>query len=232
MTLWSNWPDWIITLDDLFGLSGVPYHVATPLMIVGEVVVIITIILSIYFLRKGYKETAKLFAIYTALSIILMIVSPLFFGGEREYAVLIAISIYIFLPFILLVYVVRDVQDHPIETKDEPKIDRTKLANIVGIIGILVAVFLILYASLAIFMADIVAGLIGGTPDLLGIQIIGIVYGSVALMLLIGSIGLFFKINFFRYLAIISSLYLMIFGFPIAIAFFLCEDRVKELFRK
>jgi hypothetical protein len=85
-------------------------------------------------------------------------------------------------------------------------------------------------------MPDLVVGLIGDlTPfpptetQILGL---GIYYASIAFVLIIGSIGLFFKSNFCRILAMIGSGYFLIFGFPIAITFFLAENEVKSLFKK
>jgi len=57
-------------------------------------------------------------------------------------------------------------------------------------------------------------------------------FGVIALIMLIGSVGLFFKIQVFRYLVIVTSLYFILFGFPIAIALFLCEKDVKVMFKR
>jgi hypothetical protein len=104
-----------------------------------------------------------------------------------------------------------------------------------------VALFLLAYVYIAISYRDYLAEYIA--EDLIyykqnpsdiaaSIVIIGIIYGIAALILLICSIGLFFKINFCRYLVIATSLYFFIFGFPLAIALFLCEKDIKEMFGK
>ncbi len=218
-----------------FDLSGPLYHSLSSLMFIGDAIVIATLIISIYFLRKGYKDTFKLFLIATGLSIIsMLLISPLIYYGEREYAVMIQIGLYIFAPLFLLMYVARDIEDHPKETLDEPKITRKKLLTIVTALSTALAVFLILYASLAVFMPDFIGDLLGDTsPEALtNILIFGSIYFIIALILLIGSIGLFFKIRICRYLAIGASSYLIIFGFPIAIALFLCEKDIKALFSR
>jgi len=61
---------------------------------------------------------------------------------------------------------------------------------------------------------------------------LGFYYATIALMLLIGSVGLFFKNNFCRYLAIAASLYFFILGFTLAIILFLCEKDVKAMFKR
>ena len=218
-----------------FDLSGPLYHTLSPLMFIGDAIVIATLIVSIYFLRKGYKDTFKLFLIATGLSLIsILLISPLVYYGEREYAVMIQIGLYIFAPLFLLMYVARDIEDHPIETLDEPKIPREKLLTIVTALSTALAVFLIFYASIAIFMSDFIGELLGDTtPEgLTNILLVGVIYLIIALILLVGSIGLFFKVRICRYLAITASSYMIIFGFPIAIALFLCEKDIKALFSR
>jgi hypothetical protein len=135
----------------------------------------------------------------------------------------------------------RDVRDNKRETPDVPKIKRNSLINIVAVISIVVALFLLAYVYIAITEREYLAAYIAedltyykqNPSDIAkSITIIGYIYGTVAIILLIGSIGLFFKINFCRYLVIAASLYFFIFGFPLAIALFLCEKDVKEIFGK
>jgi hypothetical protein len=211
------------------------HHIISPLMFIGEVTVIVTLIVSIYFLRKGYKDTAKLFLIATGLALIsMLLISPLTYFGEKEYAVMIQMGLYIFAPLFLLTYVARDIQDHPIETPDEPMIPRKKLFTIVSALSTLFAVIMILYASLAVFMPDFIGELFGDTsPETLAnILLFGLIYLIIALIMLVGSIGLFFKVKICRYLAIATSSYFIIFGFPFAIALFLCEKEIKALFSR
>jgi len=232
MTIWEGVT---ISLEDMLEWSGIPYHTISIYMLIGETIVVVTMLLSLYFFKKGYKDTAKLFAIYTALSVLLLVfVSTEIYGGEREYAVLLCTAVYFLAPLFLLFYVARKVEENPNTTPDVNKIERPKLLKIVAIIGIIVGLFYVLYSSLAILMADLIASLVGTSDpaQIAAVQVLGIFYMIFAAMLLVGSIGLFLKNNIFRYMAIISSLYFIIFGFPLAIAFFLNEKEVKEIFSK
>ncbi len=227
------WPSLAFTQDEMLAWSGNLYHVMDPLMVIGEAIVVVVILLSFYYFRKGYKETIEVFLIATALSLIFMIfVSTAIYGGEREYAVIVGSTFYTLIPLGLLFYAARDILDHPRTIPDKPTIQRKKLLNIVATISLLLGLFMTLYALLAIFMSETIVDLIGGlavaTPQ--QIQGLGYYYGIIAIIQLVGSIGLYFKIKICRYLVIASSLYFLIFGFPIAIAFFLCEKDVKELF--
>lgn len=235
MTLWSTWPDIIITYEEMLAWGGEAYHVISPIMIIGEIFTIIVLILSLYFFKKGYKQTAIMFSIVTALAILLMLIfSQNVFWAEREYAVLGAVTIYFLVPLLLLMYSAREVEFNPRTIPDEPRIQRKTLINIVAGIGIIVAIFFIIYSSVAIFMADMLLSLIGDaiTTTKQSLQFIGYFYGTLAFILLIGSIGLFFKHNLFRYMVIAVSCYFLIFGFPFAIALFLNEKEVKEIFNK
>ncbi|MFX1496235.1 MAG: hypothetical protein ACFFBH_01790 [Promethearchaeota archaeon] len=236
MNLWSSiWFNIQIPHDYILSWSG-EQHFLSPLYLIGDAIAIFTLIFAFYYLRKGYKDTSKLFLIATGLSLLLMlVVSPLVFYGEREYAVMFEIALYILLPLLLLMYVARDIEDHPRKSPDAPKINRKMALKIVSIVSLLFAIFILLYALLAIIMADVVASLYTDTPtstDELSITIMGWYYLIVALILLIGSIGTLFKVNFCRYMAIAASSYFIVFGFPIAIAFFLCEKDVKAMFKR
>ncbi|MFX0036587.1 MAG: hypothetical protein ACFE9I_13225 [Candidatus Hermodarchaeota archaeon] len=235
MELWSSaYFDIHIDPDVFFDLSGDLLHTVSPLMFIGDVIVISTFILSIYFLRKGYKDTLKLFLIATVLAILSMLLSPLTYFGEKEYAVMIQMGLYIFAPLFLLMYVARDIEDHPVETPDVSKITRKKLYTIVAGLSTFFALFITLYASLAVFMPDFVAELYGDTSSeaIDSIRLFGTIYFIIALIMLVGSIGLFFKVEIFRYITITTSLYFIIFGFPLAIALFLCEKDVKVMFKR
>jgi hypothetical protein len=236
MNLW----DWLnmefrILHQDILNWTWVPEHTLSPLYLIGDALIVVTLILSFYFLRKGHKETFKMFLIFSGIALILLLVNPLVFYGEHEFAVMFEITIYFFLPLMLLMYVARNVQEHPIETPDVPKIKRESALKIVSIVSISFAVFLVLYALIAILLTDFVAELYTDTPtadDIFSIMIMGIYYLVIALTLLIGSIGAIFKVNLCRYMAIVASAYLIVFGFPIAIALFYSEKEIKAMFSR
>jgi hypothetical protein len=237
MNLWDSlWGDLRIPHTDILNWTWVPQHTLSPLYLIGDALVVVILILSFYFLRKGYKESFKMFLIASGISLLLMlVVSPLVFYGEREFAVMFETALYIFLPLMLLMYVARNVQDHPIDTPDVPKVKRESALKIVSIASICFAVFLVLYSLIAILMTDFVAELYTSSPtpdDIFAISVMGIYYLIIALTLLIGSIGAVFKVNFCRYLVIAASAYLIVFGFPIAIAFFFSEKEIKAMFNR
>jgi len=226
-----------ITHDDMLAWGGAAYHVLDPLMILGAMIVVITILLSMYYFKKGYKETFKMFLVITALSIFLMlVVSTAVYGGEREFGVMVHSTVYVLIPLFLLMYAARDVQDNPRTNPDVPKIQRKTLIYIVSIISISLALFFLYYAYYIVAHADSIAlqraerGQQGASEIAASLIIIAYIAGTIALILLIGSVGLLFKINICRYFAIAASCAFFIFGFPLAIALFLCEKDVKALF--
>lgn len=234
------WPGMSITHDEMLAWGGSAYHVISPLMIIGDIIVITTIILSIFCFMKGYKETFKLFLVSTIITILLMLlVSTAVFWAEREFGVIVHCVVYVLIPLFLLMYAARDVKDNPRKTADVPKINRRSLLVIISIISITFALFMIIYAYFAITYANYLAELAvnelgrGNVSELTrSIIVIGYIYMTFGIILLIASIGLFFKINFCRYTVIAICTYFFIFGFPFAIALFLCEKDVKILFEK
>ncbi len=232
-----DFPGLQFTLDEMFAWSGGPYHTMNPLFAIGEIIVVVMLLLSLYYFRKGYKESLKVLVISTVLSVVLMvIVSPEINGGEREYAAVVSILMYVLIPLFLLFYAARNILDNPNKVPDNPKIERKKLLKIVAILSLLLGVIMLLYGIVAITMADMLVGLIGDLapePYIASeLQGLGIYYAIIASILVIGSIGLFFKSKICRYMAIFGSAYFIIFGFPLAITFFLNEKEVKAMFKR
>ncbi|MBD3213248.1 MAG: hypothetical protein GF311_11630 [Candidatus Lokiarchaeota archaeon] len=244
MWIWS-WPDISITYDQMLAWGGPLYHVFDPLMVIGEIIVVVTILASLYYFRKGYKETFKAFVIVSVVTFVIMLLGALgignltaVFGGERELAVMAFGLIYILIPLFMLMYVARDVEENTIMEPDQPKVPREQLLKIVATLSLILALFFILYGVVAILFADTLVDLIHSLTGTtyantkVGLIFLGAYYGTISVILLIGSTGLFFKNNICRYLVIGASTYLFILGFPLAIALFLCENQVKEIFRK
>ncbi len=238
------WPSVTITYDQMLGWGGSVYHFYDPLMVIGEIIVVVTLLLGLWYLGKGAKDTAKVFAIVSAVSFGIMLLGALgiddltrVFGGERELAVFCFGAVYILVPLMFLMFVARNVLDHPVQTPDQPKFPREQHLKKVALIGTILGGFFVLYGVLAISISDTLAGIIesmtGGTPNpstAQAVVFLGYYYGSIAAVLLVGSIGLFFRSRICRYLAIAGALYFSILGFPLAIALFLCEKDVKALF--
>jgi len=233
------WEGVSITHDEMLAWGGSAYHYITPLIIVGDIVIISFIVISLYTFMKGYKETFKLLLISTVITVSLMVfVSTSIFWAEREFGAIVHCIVYVLIPLFLLMYAARDVKDNPITTPDVPKINRKKLLKIVAIISILFALFMASYAYFAIayagYLAELIVELFGGSVAemTVTVTIIGYVYLTFAIILLIASIGLFFKINICRYIVITICTYFLIFVFPFAITLFLCENDVKAMFSK
>ena len=231
MELWAGIS---ISQMELMTWFGTNVQVLTPLNVVENVFLVSIIILSLYTFKKGYKSTSQLFLIYIGLIIGLVIVSQ----ATKEFGVIVFCVVYFLLPLFLLMYAARDVQDNPIKPSGEPKSNKKTQLNIVIIIGILVALFLIFYAYYIITSAMILALQLAyyypmDLDELVDVLlIIGYIYLVISVIYLFSLIGLFFKSNICRYIVIAISSYFLILAIPFAIALFLCEKDVKALFRK
>jgi hypothetical protein len=227
-----------ITYDQMLAWGTYPYHTFTPFTLIGYIIIVTTIILSLYYFRKGSKQTFIYLLISTGVVVLLMLfVTADIFDGELEFFVIVFAGLYILIPLSLLMYAARDIKDNPNTTPDVPKIKRTKLLYIVSIITMLIALFFIAYAYFAITNARTIASMITHTPQseaelARGVIFFGYVFLVSAVLLLFSSIGLLFKLNFCRYIVISICSYMLIFGFPIAIALFLNEKDIKEIFGK
>ncbi len=231
------WPGVTLSYDTMLTWGGEAYHVVNPLMLISYVIIIGSILLSFYTLKKGYKETFKLFVIViglTMLSIFTLGVETV--GGERDLGVIFHSVVYIFLPLSLLLYAAKDVRDNPNTTPDEPRINRALLLNIIALISTLFAATFFVIAIIGITTPEFVAELLPSslTEDFAEvastIQLLGILILIISSTLLTASIGLFLKINICRKIVIGICTGLLIIAFPFAIALFLNEKQVKEMF--
>ena len=232
------WPGIYITHDEMLDWGGAAYHVVDPLMLIGWALILATIMLSLYVFKKGYKETFKMFLTVTALAIILMLLLSInVFGAEREWGGIVHCIIYVFIPFILLFHAARDVEENPNQTPDVPKIERNKLLKIIGLVSCLIAVVIFVVGLIGILSPNIIAKPLA---EKLGedindvaplIQLLGVILTILAVLLLLGSIGILFKNNTCRYILLVMYSILWVFALPFAIALFLCEKEVKIIFK-
>ncbi|MBD3254652.1 MAG: hypothetical protein GF383_06140 [Candidatus Lokiarchaeota archaeon] len=232
------WPGISIHHDQMLSWGGPAYHTATPLIIIGNIIVVSTILLSLFIFTKGSKMSFLMLISITFLSIFLMLgITTNIYMGERELAVIVFSYLYILIPLYLLMHVAKEVRDHPNQTPDIPKFNRNSLLYVVASISVLISIFFIVYSFFAITYAHIFAKMLGSSPTqsvndvAYNIVLIGYFVLVLSIILLISSLGLFFKIQICRYIVILLCSYLLIIGFPFAIALFLCENDVRVLFR-
>lgn len=231
------WPGLSLNHEDFLSWGGEAYHVLDPLILIGYIIVILSIVASFYCLKKGFKETFKLFIVITSLSLIVIFtIGVEAFLGEREVGVIFHSILYMLIPFFLLLYTAKDVRDNPNKKVDVPKIKRPLLLKIVAFISIGVALILMAISITSLVQTDIIAFPVA---DKLGksladtrftIRFLGFTILFLSGTLLIASIGLFFKNNICRKIAIIINVGLWILAFPVAISLFLSENNVKALF--
>lgn len=231
------WPGITISQMDLLTFWGTDVFYINPLYFVANVIIVAIILVSLFCFKKGYKSVSQLFLIAIGLTAGLVLFTQVTIGSQKELGVLFFCVVYFLIPFFLLMYAARDVQDNPNETSKEPKINKKTQLNIVIILSILMALFLILYALFIIqsaeTLAKLYASLFGSDVKEVtdSLVIIGYISLVIDVVLLIGLIGLFFKSNICRNIVIAICSYYFIVAFPFAIALFLCEKDVKAMFR-
>ncbi|MHA1147874.1 MAG: hypothetical protein ACTSR8_06475 [Promethearchaeota archaeon] len=233
------WPDVRISHDEMLAWGGEAYHVVDPLMLVGFIVILFLMIFSLHTFERGYKESLILLLSVIGISVLLILTfGGEIYGGERELGVIIHSLIYVFIPLFLLFYAARNIREYPNEKHEIPRIDRNKLLIVIALISCIFSGFWFILSILVLITPNIVAvplaSAMGEDPAefYMVLQLIAVLILFLTAPLLIGSIGLFFKINFCRYIVIGFYLIFFMLAFPIGISFFLCENNVKELFIK
>ena len=233
------WPGIRISHDEMLAWGGEAYHVFTALSLIGYAITLFTIVLSYYTMKKGYKETTKLFLLVCALTVIFILtLGGETFSGERELGVVVHTLIYVFIPLFLIMYAARDIKINPNTTPDVPKIKRTTLLTFVSSVSILIGSFFLIVSVWAIIspdsLLDIVSKLIDENPNEYKeiLTLVGAIFLPVSLLLLIGAIGLLKRISFCRFLIIIVYTGLIILAIPFAIVLLLNEEEVKKMFKR
>lgn len=224
-------PNLKLHIDDMLNWSGLAYHTMNPIMVLGELLVVLMLLASPFMFRKGWKESLSVYFIGSIIALILMLaVSTEVFGGERENAGMFSTFIYFFIPLGLLFYAARDINEHPISELKQSKLSYSTRYYLVVGISVILALIMLAYASVAIFMTETIVELVGGESVASAEQLQGLAYyyGAFALILFVGSIGLLFKWKIGRYLVMIGASYYIIFGFPIGITGFMLEEDTKQ----
>jgi len=233
------WRGWSITHDEMLAWGGPAYHVVDPFMLIGYILILGAILFSLYAFKKGWKETTKMFLIVIGLFMVIVLAFGIeAFGGERDIGVLVHCIVYVFIPLFLLFYAARDVSENPITSLEVPKISRDLLVKIAGLVSLLIALFFLTLSLIGIItpetIAKIIASALGEEVEghINTVILLGVIILIISTILLIGSIGLFFKSNICRYLVISVFTILIILAFPFIIVLFLCEHDVKEMFKQ
>ena len=232
-------PWYSITHDQMLHWGGAAYHVVDPLMVVGYLIIMGSIIMSLFVFKRGYKDTFIFTMIVAGLSLLTIALLGIeSFGGEREIAVMFNAAVFFLIPLFLLMYAARDVEDNPITEKEVSKIDRNLLLKIVSGIIMVASGLLILLGMIATLFTNIIMGLLpayfltGSVNYVLLFQVAGIALIVVGIVLLIGAIGLLLKINVCRRIVMIIGGMLLIIVFPFAITLLLCENEIRDMFVK
>ncbi len=226
-------PDFTIAFDEFlkWGVSSI--EISSGLIVIGFVLMIAVSILAMYFLGKDVKDWfIFLFGVIGITFLLHFTLGGEYSGNELETVAIGYNFFYIFIPLMLLAYVAHYVHKNPRKARDSPLLNRELGLKLIAILVILLS-GLVLYIGIdTIIGSQYITVLIGGGMDSEVLTIIGAVIIIASSIGLLGAVGLFFKINYCRYLVILVSILLFFFVYPFAIALFLCDKDIKALFEK
>jgi hypothetical protein len=226
-------PEFSIPFDDFLNWGISPIEISSGLIVIGFVLMIVVSILAMYYLGKDMKDMfIFLFAVIGVTFLLHFTLGGEYSGNELEIVAIGYNLFYLFIPLMLLAYVANYVNKKPRKPRESPLLNRE--------LGLkLIAVFVIILAGVVLYLGiDTIIGsqfiteLIGGGIDSVVLNVIGMLIIGASLIGLIGAIGLFFKINYCRYMVILVSILLFFFVYPFAIALFLCDKDIKALFTR
>ncbi|MFX0099987.1 MAG: hypothetical protein ACFFCS_10440 [Candidatus Hodarchaeota archaeon] len=194
-------------------------------VIVMYILVVLIIFLSIYIVKRSTKEMILLLGIFAGA---ILIVGFTIGFGEMDVGVLFIFGLFVFLPLLLLFHVARDVRDKPLEREPRSGMGVEKGILVAAVVSLLLSVIILALGTVAIIMPDVIDSIIG--VGVATIIILGVGIAGVGGILLIGSIGLFKRVNVCRQIVRYLYIPLIILVFPLIITFYLSEENIKKEF--
>jgi len=201
------------------------------LLMIGYAILITVSLLAVFIVDRKFKDILIFF--FTLIGITVLIVFSLgerVVGGEFDVGVSFMTIIFIFIPLMLLFYVAKDVNEHPIPMLERPRIKPELGLKIVAGFSGIVTLFFLLIGTLGIIAPNIVQQLIDLGEGAL--YVIGIIFIALGVVGLLGTIGLFLKLKISRYIIMYMCIFMTLFVYPLTIVLYLSQDNVKALFDK
>lgn len=230
---WDPFGIWSITFQEVLNFGESLFSWGSTLIILGFVIMTLTFVLIIFILGRNTKE--RLIFLFAAIGLITLNFFTLgtdIFGGELDMSAIFFMLLFLFVPLIILAYVSKNVHDKPADTIKPHRLSpKTRLKIISAVYTAVTGIFMIL-GFLVLIFNELLTNLIGEMLSPLVVMVIAIVVIILAGIGLGGGIGLFFKVNACRYIAMFFSILLIFFVFPFGILLFLNESEIKELFVK
>jgi len=225
------WEDWYISLADINAWGEATYGFPAVLNMVGFILILITSLFIIFYLRKKVKTILLfIFVIMALTTLIYLAFGKEAFGTELEFGGMICLFCFIFLPLMILGYVAVNVNKNPTHPSP-PLIEKNRALNLITAITLLVNLAILGLGLIGIFAPEIPQVLV---PSLTNEElfVLGILVIILAVTGIIGAIGLILRKSFGRNLVIFFCVLLWFFIFPFAIVLFLCRSDIKEMFQK
>ncbi|MCK4769649.1 MAG: hypothetical protein KAT02_04835, partial [Candidatus Heimdallarchaeota archaeon] len=196
-------------------------------------------IIATFLLLFIFKQKFRDILIYFGSLIVVIVIGALaigdgFVGGEYDIGTTIFSLIFIFAPLMMLMYVFNDVSKNSdiVDDQKSTQSSSPKISGLYIVSGIIVIIggLVLALGIIGIVKPELLASFFSFSDNVL--LIIGIVLVIIATCTLFSGIGLIFKLNIARIIAMVSSSLLLIFLFPLAIVFYLSQEDVRELFVK
>ena len=199
---------------------------------------LIMIILTFLLLFIFHQKPRDVLIYFISLILIILIgglaISDGFLGGEYDIGTVFFSILFIFTPFMLLMYVFNDVHKQSTEVttekQNEEPIHRVKKLYVVSGIVLLVTGLVLALGVLSFLKTDFIIDALNF--DEIVYTILGITLICIGSLGMFSGVGLMLKLNIARYVTMVLFSFLLIFVFPLAIVFYLAQNDVKVLFVK
>jgi hypothetical protein len=221
-------PGTYLTLFSLQSLGSAYYHVVSPWLIPGFLLLLVFIVFILYFIQRDVKDI-MVFLLVSLVGTFLLVfgVTGLLFM-ELEVSTLLVLIPYVFVPLGLVGYVLRDMYDHPVKITKTRLTPRQKLlAATLFMVG--VALSLLGGAIYFYFDPTFLITLSNFEPSL--VRTLDLVVIGLCVFVIVVTVGMgVFRIRICRSIVMCFGFIMWMIIFPFCIFLVLNENGVKELF--
>jgi hypothetical protein len=216
------------TLFDLHDIGDITGFANEATEIFALAILVISATLMLYIMKRSIRDITIFLGVLGFFVIFLVFtLGSAVVGEEFDVGILIFALAFIFAPLMLLIHVNKSVmQKQDNNSFDVPK--RTSLVLLKLISGIIILLGIILVIIGLIAIIDPLVLQEAFNLDIFVFQILGVVFLIFAALMFVGGVGLLLKWRIARYPVMFVAFLLLILGYPLAIAFYLCQNNVRE----
>ncbi|MHA2250367.1 MAG: hypothetical protein ACXAD7_08390 [Candidatus Kariarchaeaceae archaeon] len=198
--------------------------------LIGYVLLLFAVFLLLYIFENSKENVLTFFLILITIEIFaVLLLGSNVVRNEYDLGVIFISLLFVFVPLMLLFYVIEDVHAHSLNMKPHEIDDvRPQQINRIASLSIVLAGLMLVLGLLGVLYPDNLRSSVDFNESF--ILLLGSIFLISGMIIAIAGIGLFFRINYARRIVMVFCSLLVLFVYPLVIVFYLAQDNVKAEF--